>query len=313
MDNRVFKLLAAYDGSECAEGALTELKRCGLPGAVEALVFCVADVLVPPPAQPADARHPEWLVAAVKRMRAEALQAVEQAQATAERGAKTLQTGFPGWKVQAQACADAPGWGIVKKAEEWGADLVVVGSHGRSALGRLILGSVAQTVVGHAPCSVRVARAASRKHDLPVRLAAGEDGSPNAEAALRAIAERAWPAGSTLLLVTAIDPLIATALSSPDSRAFDWIHKDDTGEQQWIHRMNQAAADKLRKSGLTVSSLVSEGDPRWILVEEAERFEADCIFVGARGLRGIERFLLGSVSAAVAARAHCSVEVVRAR
>jgi nucleotide-binding universal stress UspA family protein len=313
MDNRVFKVLAGYDGSECAEGALSELKRCGLPDAVEALVFSVADVLAPPAAEPVDARHPEWLVAAVKRVRAQALHALEQAQATAQRGAKTLQASFPAWKVQAQACADAPGWGIVKKAEEWGADLVVVGSHSRSALGRLILGSVAQTVVGHAPCSVRVARGASRKQDLPVRLVAGEDGSPNAEAALRAIAERTWPPGSTLLLLTAIDPLIATALSSPDSRALDWIHNDDTGEQQWIHRMNQAAADKLRQSGLAVSPLVREGDPRWILVEEAERFEADCLFVGARGLRGIERFLLGSVSATVAARAHCSVEVVRAK
>lgn len=47
------------------------------------------------------------------------------------------------------------------------------------------------------------------------------------------------------------------------------------------------------------------------LVEEAETWNADCVFVGAKGTRGIERLLLGSVSSAVAARAHCSVEVVR--
>jgi nucleotide-binding universal stress UspA family protein len=48
-----------------------------------------------------------------------------------------------------------------------------------------------------------------------------------------------------------------------------------------------------------------------VLVEEAEGWGADCVFVGATGLRGAERLLMGSVSAAVAARAHCSVEIVR--
>jgi nucleotide-binding universal stress UspA family protein len=48
-----------------------------------------------------------------------------------------------------------------------------------------------------------------------------------------------------------------------------------------------------------------------VLITEAEDWDADCIFVGAKGMRGIERLLIGSVSAAVAARAHCSVEVVR--
>jgi nucleotide-binding universal stress UspA family protein len=67
----------------------------------------------------------------------------------------------------------------------------------------------------------------------------------------------------------------------------------------------------LRTRGLTVSSVIKEGDPKHILLDEAEQWEADSLFVGARGLSLMERFLLGSVSAAVAARAHCSVEVVR--
>jgi len=62
-----------------------------------------------------------------------------------------------------------------------------------------------------------------------------------------------------------------------------------------------------------VSTLVVDGDPKALLPREAERWQADSIFVGARGVRGVERFLLGSVSAAVAARAPCSVEVVRPR
>jgi nucleotide-binding universal stress UspA family protein len=47
---------------------------------------------------------------------------------------------------------------IVDEAKEWGADLIVVGSHGYTGLKRLLLGSVAQSVVTHAPCSVEVVR-----------------------------------------------------------------------------------------------------------------------------------------------------------
>jgi nucleotide-binding universal stress UspA family protein len=54
-----------------------------------------------------------------------------------------------------------------------------------------------------------------------------------------------------------------------------------------------------------------KGNPKSVLVEEAESWGADCVFVGARGMRGVGHLLMGSVSAAVAARAHCSVEVVR--
>jgi nucleotide-binding universal stress UspA family protein len=57
--------------------------------------------------------------------------------------------------------------------------------------------------------------------------------------------------------------------------------------------------------------MVADGNPKDVLVKEADRWDATCLFVGARGLRAVDRFLLGSVSASVAARAHCSVEVVR--
>ena len=67
----------------------------------------------------------------------------------------------------------------------------------------------------------------------------------------------------------------------------------------------------MHAAALTVSPLIAEGDPERRLPSEAEAWGADGILLGARGLRGIECSLLGSVSAPVAARAHRSVEVVR--
>jgi nucleotide-binding universal stress UspA family protein len=51
-----------------------------------------------------------------------------------------------------------PATEIVDEAKEWRADLIIVGSHGYTGFKRLVLGSVAQSVVGHAPCSVEVVR-----------------------------------------------------------------------------------------------------------------------------------------------------------
>jgi Universal stress protein UspA and related nucleotide-binding proteins len=67
----------------------------------------------------------------------------------------------------------------------------------------------------------------------------------------------------------------------------------------------------LKGAGLSVSTIHKESDARFLLVNEAENWDADCIFVGAQGLNTIERFLLGSVSSYVATHAPCSVEVIR--
>jgi nucleotide-binding universal stress UspA family protein len=48
-----------------------------------------------------------------------------------------------------------------------------------------------------------------------------------------------------------------------------------------------------------------------VLLDEADGWDADCLFIGARGHNRLVRFMLGSVATAVVARAHCSVEVVR--
>src|SRR6185312_14962993 len=68
---------------------------------------------------------------------------------------------------------------------------------------------------------------------------------------------------------------------------------------------------RFTEAGLVATPLVERGDPKKLLVEEARRWKADAIFVGAKGHSRLERFLIGSVSAAIAARAPCTVEVVR--
>jgi len=75
------------------------------------------------------------------------------------------------------------------------------------------------------------------------------------------------------------------------------------------NRFSSGADDQ---AGLPGSQNIHAGNSKHVLEVEAERWNADCIFVGANAFGSrVERFLLGSTSAAVATRAHCSVEVVR--
>ena len=70
-------------------------------------------------------------------------------------------------------------------------------------------------------------------------------------------------------------------------------------------------AEKLRSAGFRCSYLVEEGDPRDVILDYAERWSADIVVVGSRGLKGLTRFVMGSVSEAVIHHAPCSVEIVR--
>lgn len=64
-------------------------------------------------------------------------------------------------------------------------------------------------------------------------------------------------------------------------------------------------------SGLAVTPAITAGDPKQALLDEADAWGADCLFIGARGHNRLVRFMLGSLATAVVGRARCSVEVVR--
>jgi nucleotide-binding universal stress UspA family protein len=105
--------------------------------------------------------------------------------------------------------------------------------------------------------------------------------------------------------------VLANPRSAAWAAAWAWVGEGEQDGRSWACQAVEAVAEELRAAGLAPTPLVEEGDPKRVLVEEAERWAADCIFVGAKGHGALERILIGSVSAAVAARAHCSVEVVR--
>ena len=72
-----------------------------------------------------------------------------------------------------------------------------------------------------------------------------------------------------------------------------------------------STAQKLRNAGFATTEAVERGDAKNVILDHAEKWAADLIIVGSHGLKGMSRFLLGSVSDAVARHAACSVQIVR--
>ena len=283
---QISKLLIAYDGSPCSDAALYDLRYAGLPATLEAVVVTVAFVFLPPEVGAPDDLLSPSLAEMVRPAQAHAEDAVRQALEIAELGAQRARSDFPGWTVRSEADGDSPAWGVIKLADRFAVDLIVLGSHGHSSVGgRLILGSVSQRVLYEAECSVRVARCSAQPDGpRPVRIVIGFDGSESAKASADVIASRVWPEGSEVRVIVT-DNSLMPAIGS--------------------------VVAKVRSAGLSISEVYSDSDPATALLKEAEEWRADSIFLGASDVHGIQHILRGSVSSAVAANARCSVEVVR--
>jgi nucleotide-binding universal stress UspA family protein len=90
---------------------------------------------------------------------------------------------------------------------------------------------------------------------------------------------------------------------------------EDISQQQVssAEQITRRAASALKETGLSIETAVREGDPRSVIVDEADEWGADLIVVGSHGRTGLTRWLLGSVAQAIVGHASCSVEVVRQR
>jgi len=242
-----------------------------------------------------------------------AAKVLKEAAVFAAKASDRVRLFFPGWNVRAEGLAGTPSWELIKKVDEWNPDLVVVGSHGRSALGRFFLGSVSKRVVTDSHNSVRVARSAGENRvDAPPRIMIGVDGSIEAERAVRAVGERVWPAGTEVRLIAVDDGTSPASVADIPPIHVEMMTGCNEEGAVAARRMVEWAENELSAIGLRVSVAIEKGDPQRVLVEEARKWDADSIFVGARRFSGaFERFWLGSVSTALVTKAHCSVEVVR--
>lgn len=150
------KILLAIDSSEYSNKAIKEVARRPWPSGSIVRVLSVVEPM-PPPASELWYDSGGSLEVVNREMRKRAME-LTKAAATKLRGT--------GLKIESAVRVGHPRTEIVDEARKWSADLIVVGSHGRTALKRLLLGSVALSVVSHAPCSVEIVRKKKTKRSL---------------------------------------------------------------------------------------------------------------------------------------------------
>ena len=314
------KILIAYDGTEDADIGMEELQRAGLPAEAEAMVVSVADVWVPPSEhnEILDDTFPLQIPAGVKWQRQRTANMLREAEELAERGGKRLRQLFPGWTVSVNTFGGSPVEELLKFTSKWQPQLIVVGSHNYTTLGRIVLGSVSQKVLADARTFVRVARRiVGRTASAPHRIVIGVDGSKGSQLAVRAVATRDWIPGSEVHVVAANDSLQSNPIARIIQPLNEFVNEVNEDGRAQTAKVAADAVEELRAAlggkNITVSTAIETANPQDLLVRYAEDVGADCIFIGANGLgNSLKHFVLGSVSASVAERAACSVEVVRA-
>ncbi|HYJ45704.1 MAG TPA: universal stress protein [Pyrinomonadaceae bacterium] len=146
-----------------------------------------------------------------------------------------------------------------------------------------------------------------------MKILLATDGSSCSDAAVNEVASRAWPVGSEVKIVSAVEPPAVTA-TEPWSIPAEYYAEMEKATHDHAHAAVESAISKLRAGAdksLKITSARPTGSPQQVILEEAERWGADLIVVGSHGYGTWDRFLLGSVSQSVALHAKCSVEIVR--
>ena len=190
---------------------------------------------------------------------------------------------------------------ILDKARETHADLIVIGARGRGRVGELVLGSVSHRVALHADCTTLIVK----EREGPVKrvtvaIEGHEDGARI----------KAW-----LLSHPFKNPVDLTIVSVvgqiPSADPFSLFPLQD-----WTGVAVRSAEDLVKNLAAsvmnhryTVGTQVTVGDPTDILTERAK--SADLLVIGSHGRKGLERFLLGSISHALLHHVPCPVLIVR--
>ena len=288
------RVLIALDGSAGSEAVLRETAWRPWPAGTEFLVLTAID--------PFFFTKAPLLLAEAKK----------DAERSLEESLESLQKS--GLSLKTEIVLENPRHGIPKAACEWKADLILMGSHGRGTFGRLLMGSTAQAVLRRAHCAVEIIRAETQRagrESSGMRILAATDGSECAEAALRTAAGQPWPAGTEIRVICVPElPLLTGAYPyyPPEVRA-DVATANENHAKDTVGK----GVEIMRKAGLRATGEVTESheSPVRAILGMADLWGADLIVVGSHGRRGVDRYLMGSVSEAVALHAHCSVEVVR--
>ncbi|MDR3617622.1 MAG: universal stress protein [Candidatus Obscuribacterales bacterium] len=202
---------------------------------------------------------------------------------------------------------------IIAAALKWDADLIVLGSHGRQGIERYALGSVSESVVERAPCSIEIIKTPKYGRNFldQKRILVCYDESKNADASLVWIAEGQWSTDQQFVLISVLAPLEDVVPQRfSDIRTSGQMKTRLLAKAQEMLELRCSLLRKCLKN-IEINPVVIEGYAAETIIEFAEQWGADLIVLGTHTASTTDSAPLGSVARRVVAGANCFIKLVR--
>ena len=189
---------------------------------------------------------------------------------------------------------------LYEYAEDQDADLIVVGSSHRGKVGRILPGSVGESLLRGAPCAVAVApRGFARQEHAGFHLIGiAYDGTEEADLALKEAQRISSSLGAELRVITVVPTVIALQMSA--ALAGELLEDLREEFRRYLERGLSELGQKTE-----AEAVLREGDPAKVLAEQG--IELDLLVMGSRGYGPVRSALLGAISSAVMRTAPCPV------
>jgi nucleotide-binding universal stress UspA family protein len=228
------------------------------------------------------------------------------AELAAESARRSLSRRWP--DVEVVVADKVPVTAIIDETERFAADVIVLGWRGHGATRRLLVGSVSRGVVRRAPCAVLVVRRAMKV----CKIVLGLDGSTMAKRALSLVGEFMAPPAGRVILVTAVDTMAVPSHRFVPSRSVAReVNRTNVQRRKAASKELHRAAAQLTRAGWSVRSTLTNGEPLRDLLGIVASVRPHMLVVGARGVSGVRRLLLGSVAEGALNRSPIPVLIAR--
>ena len=298
------KILLAVDDSPYSEKATQTLKALKLPSQTEVTVMTVV------PEHTFLGRNTISVFIGAAAAKELATAEEQKAAELLQRPVETLRAS--GLEVKSLVRRARPAEEIIKRANAMGADLVVIGAKGAGDPERFPLGSVAQKLMKYAEASVLLAR---EKTTTIRRVLVATDGSKYSDDVVRFLLDLPLPQNSQIFLITALhswQPALMKTFTLNLETDQNILHELQAAEEEKAQGLMAKTKKRFQQKRYHTESLVLRGEPAEEILMVAKTLNPDLIVMGAKGLAGIEAFLLGSVVQRVARFSRYSVLIVRA-
>lgn len=315
----ITRILVGLDGSELAEAALPVAERLARAGRGELLLVRAVTVdqtgeqlmevdpsLIPTAPVTSWERHPEEPTSSPTPVR----------DAAVYLNGIATRLNSQGFGCEILISAGDPAEVLLDEARRLGADIIVVGTHARSEVGRVIHGSVAEAVLARSRVPVLMVHAEGTKGHQPAAMTAGPivvplDGSPVAEAALPWASQLASMLSMTAHLIRVVRPFLIVPgdeIAGVDVTSTVVAEdEDERAAKEYLESM----ADPLRRQGIRTTTEVVVGQPAFAIARVADEQQASTIVMATHGRSGLARTLLGSVAMRTLSHSHIPTLLVR--